>query len=383
VQLPANATPTADLDAAMADALAAEQADLDAQRARTQAEPASTGEGPRQGEFAFDLPNLRRDLFPSDEAHRLAQAQADADALGLPKPVVTAESLAAARTPGEKAQAIVSALEQPGHGFALTPPGSKTVAVFGGATADRVRVGRDGGLEVHNGKSWQAVPESSLDDIARQVATNLTESVSPAGDTPVGVNAAGEALYQRADGQRYRMTARDQKPDFGGDLAPIEQPPGAAVYGAAEPGGPPRMAEGVDTPEGLWAAQRARGFPADPVFGVVGKDGAVTAWEPTYDAASRRAAAEGGSVRELAPEDFGMADPRTNDMSAQLFDDPSGEAARTQAADLTHTVQQALDAGLFEGAAFAALGDTVEHPKLTLARLDGDDAAIAAIKDCL
>ena len=44
------------------------------------------------------------------------------------------------------------------------------------------------------------------------------EAVVPAEDKSLGDNAAGEPLYERADGSRYRIHAG--KPDFGGDLAP-------------------------------------------------------------------------------------------------------------------------------------------------------------------
>lgn len=52
-------------------------------------------------------------------------------------------------------------------------------------------------------------------------------TVTPFQDASIGVNAAGEQLYQQSDGQVYRMR-RDRKdrptgyPDFGGDLAVIE-----------------------------------------------------------------------------------------------------------------------------------------------------------------
>jgi len=56
---------------------------------------------------------------------------------------------------------------------------------------------------------------------------NALETVTPAEDTVVGQNDAGEQLYERKDGSRYRMRLdrRDRPagyPDFGGDLAPVE-----------------------------------------------------------------------------------------------------------------------------------------------------------------
>lgn len=44
------------------------------------------------------------------------------------------------------------------------------------------------------------------------------EIIEPAKDTPAGVNANGDKLYDREDGTRYAM--RHGRPDFGGDLAP-------------------------------------------------------------------------------------------------------------------------------------------------------------------
>jgi len=57
-------------------------------------------------------------------------------------------------------------------------------------------------------------------DIAEHIMRQGTrETITPASDTNIGTNAAGEALYDRADGSRYRMS--NGRPDFGGDLAPV------------------------------------------------------------------------------------------------------------------------------------------------------------------
>lgn len=63
------------------------------------------------------------------------------------------------------------------------------------------------------------------------------EAITPAEDTPIGVNDAGDKLYQRSNGSIYRMrndrpTDRPHGyPDFGGDLAPKE--PSAVAEPAA------------------------------------------------------------------------------------------------------------------------------------------------------
>lgn len=54
-----------------------------------------------------------------------------------------------------------------------------------------------------------------------------TETITPSEDTIIGRNAAGETLYERADGSRYRMrfdspnTRPNGYPDFGGDLRSV------------------------------------------------------------------------------------------------------------------------------------------------------------------
>ena len=55
------------------------------------------------------------------------------------------------------------------------------------------------------------------------------ETVTPANDTSVGQNVAGELLLERADGSRYRMA--QGKPNFGGDLAPVEAPTPREISG--------------------------------------------------------------------------------------------------------------------------------------------------------
>jgi hypothetical protein len=57
---------------------------------------------------------------------------------------------------------------------------------------------------------------------ATSFAALQRETITPADDKSLGANDAGEPLYERADGSRYRM--HNGKPDFGGDLAPQEAP---------------------------------------------------------------------------------------------------------------------------------------------------------------
>ena len=72
-----------------------------------------------------------------------------------------------------------------------------------------------------------------IEPLLRQ-AVAPRETITPAEDTVVGQNAAGEQLYERQDGSRYRMRLdRPDRPtgypDFGGDLAPVETTPAAVT----------------------------------------------------------------------------------------------------------------------------------------------------------
>jgi len=65
--------------------------------------------------------------------------------------------------------------------------------------------------------------EGAYFPLVRKAAEDLLknrEIVTPSEDDNVGVNAAGEPLFERKDGSRYRI--HNGEPDFGGDLAPVE-----------------------------------------------------------------------------------------------------------------------------------------------------------------
>lgn len=69
------------------------------------------------------------------------------------------------------------------------------------------------------GKSPSPAKVKAQAELDRRANTKR-ETITPAEDKNIGKNAAGELLYERADGSRYRMHA--DRPDFGGDLAVVE-----------------------------------------------------------------------------------------------------------------------------------------------------------------
>jgi len=71
------------------------------------------------------------------------------------------------------------------------------------------------------------------------------EIIEPSQDTQVGENAAGEKLYERKDGSRYRI--QGGKPNFGGDLAPKPAVEKAAPVAAELKVGDPIKLMGVDS----------------------------------------------------------------------------------------------------------------------------------------
>jgi hypothetical protein len=106
-------------------------------------------------------------------------------------------------------------------------------------------------------------------DIAGHIlAQGTRETITPASDTNIGTNAAGESLYDRADGSRYRMS--NGRPDFGGDLAPTKT---QFSKGASE--ATPILARLATTKEGKSSSAKQRGFNSIPP-----RDGHTIVYKP-------------------------------------------------------------------------------------------------------
>jgi len=133
------------------------------------------------------------------------------------------------------------------------------------AMANTVPFQEGAGLAEEQARTGEATSPSE------QAAQGLTEVVSPAQDTPAGTNYAGEPLFDRLDGSRYRirMDRKDRPggyPDFGGDLAPVEQSAEAA-QGVNDEFTVPEQVLPVD--ESLEGDQAVTPVPQVPTGGVV------------------------------------------------------------------------------------------------------------------
>lgn len=162
--------------------------------------------------------------------------------------------------------------------YRLAPDAAPTAAGPALATGDRITL---------SGKSYTVVSASpsavKLDDGeggTRMVARNSKtfgqiqrlgerETITPAEDTVVGKNDAGETLYERKDGSRYRMRFDSPKtrpngyPDFGGDLSPVEATPAPRTEATAPTAAPATEAPAAGTGRPA-AAMEADGVKREP-----------------------------------------------------------------------------------------------------------------------
>ena len=70
---------------------------------------------------------------------------------------------------------------------------------------------------VNSSKEYLAKAEQARKDAEERSKAAPKETIIPANDKNLGVNDAGDLVYERADGSVYKM--RNGKPDFGGDLS--------------------------------------------------------------------------------------------------------------------------------------------------------------------
>lgn len=180
--------------------------------------------------------------------------QAEQPSAGLPSKVAQTTQPGSEAAPLSKVQAEKAKLqqkpkaEQPSENYRILPAKTRTSfeASYTGAGAQdrpsvrtlkewlapnnktlRTEFERRSGVRLPKGL---AAANAAVEEYFKQNHETISprETIDVSNDTPRGENAAGEKLYERADGTRYRMrTDRKDRPygypDFGGDLSPVEK----------------------------------------------------------------------------------------------------------------------------------------------------------------
>lgn len=168
-------------------------------------------------------------------------------------------------------------------------------------------------VENLNTEKYEAVPIQeylgSLNAKGRKEHQKLpkvaTETIEPANDTPVGENAAGEKLYERKDGSRYRIRPDNKnKPDFGGDLAPVEKKATSKVpreFQRYEEDAE-RVIGSPNQPHGLYVSPIGIDSPFKD------REGSRSTWKLSDDANILQVKNYGdeSSIRDYAPPDAGV-----------------------------------------------------------------------------
>jgi len=151
------------------------------------------------------------------------------------------------------------------------------------------------------------------------------EIITPANDRQIGVNAAGEQLYERADGSVYRMRfdrgdRPNGYPDFGGDLAPFphEPPPATPTLRPGETAG--ELFQGADQP-----------------FNLAGQTGVDADRIAAERAAAEARAKEAADLAARQQPELPTAQPMWHELTEE-------QKAEQKARARSLTVQQAVDA---------------------------------------
>jgi len=191
-------------------------------------------------------------------------------------PVESREPMAFERTKEPTPEALQEAAEF----VTQFPEGSKNFDLFKAKSIAK-KLG-------YEGIPKKGVFRIDIEPLLRRAITPR-ETITPAEDTVVGQNAAGEQLYERQDGSRYRMRLdRPDRtagyPDFGGDLAPVETtlaavtpvspaetvtpttPPAAPVEPAKVQKAPSQGIVGEESPEAIASLRAAAENPDTPIL---------------------------------------------------------------------------------------------------------------------
>ncbi|MFA6064061.1 MAG: LPD38 domain-containing protein [Gallionella sp.] len=178
-------------------------------------QPGPAGQIPPVGEGRQDIARGGGGVRQGEQGGEVAQArQAAAEVGGVSTQV--AQGKLQLKTPEGSWQYVTASPE----GFRHTIYPTNAVGAERLAEAKAAHPGIEFRVEPARGASAPAAKPTKAKATPR---VGARETVTPAEDAAVGVNAAGEKLYERADGSRYRMHAG--RPDFGGDLAPVTTKP--------------------------------------------------------------------------------------------------------------------------------------------------------------
>lgn len=293
------------------------------------------------------LPELHRDLFPDETSWRIAQAAVDAEAHGLPEPVMTRQSLWI-----DARDRLIEAKEGEVPGALYHPEVGPIDVKWGEAPA-----GKKQGFGL--AKIFDKHPEV-LDDLPAILGDMAVTSRSA---NRIQLESADHKAAVRLewDGkeQTWLLTAFRKE----GNAPPrrrTDVPGAVARDGSPARGADDDIAENAAIRNGA-ARGATDGLPMDRFWG-----------DPT---APRDAG--GLTAAERASLDYD--EPGLKD-----FVDPAGEGNRLDLDGSVHDLRAAVDAeDPLAGVAFATREGIDETPADALAAIDAEEAALAALRACL
>ncbi len=395
-----------DPEAAVRAELADRQRGIDADRDRLEAERVSDADtdpleleatAARRQPDLFDIApmaELKRELFPDDTSWRIAQAAVDAEAMGLPVPAITRQSV------WEEARDTLIAAKDGEVPGALFHPDVGPIDVKWGMPPQGARQGF--GLAKIVDKHPEVLDDlpailEAMDVVSR--TDNRIQLESPDHKAAVRLDWEGESqtwlltAFRKDEGGRNAPPRR--RTDVPGKVARDGSPArGAAgdVADIAGDGNMPSDLRRIATPIGV----DADGTHSSGFFTFDGPRG-VFSWNPQEGIANgafpRRTRVTADDVRaELvdAPRDAGgltaaeRASLDYDEPGLSDFVDPAGGGARLDLDGGVHDLRAAIDAeDPIAGVAFAARDGADETIADVVASIDAEEAALAALRACL
>lgn len=314
---------------------------------------------------------------PSEETSvHIDMAAREAEQLGLPEPAVTPQSVWA-----DARDSLMAAKSGEVRGALYHPETGPIDVKWGDET---------GGLAKIVAKHSEV-----LDNLPDLIAGMKLESRS---DNRIRLMSADHRAVVRLDydgaQQTWLLTAFEIK-----KKAPKPAEDGRA--GNDGPDGSPALGDaynvalaqsGIKTkgigPGATWAMQDSRGEALRPVHGVFDKAGALRSWSTSAKDARRIAERMGGegeglAVRRIDPPELRQAVLPLPDAIAERFSDPRSADIKAQADSFTHDVAALEESGAYRDVAFETGAALPETARQALLRLDEEDAALKALRDCL